>query len=438
MPQLSDKPSAQMPGNGTVSRSLGAWLERIERLHPREMDLGLDRVREVARRLGLLAPAVPVITVAGTNGKGTTVACLQALFAAAGLRVGAYTSPHLVAYNERIAVGGEPVGDAAICEAFEAIETARGELSLTYFEFGTLAALYVFRRERCDILVLEVGLGGRLDAVNIIDCNIAVLTTVDLDHQQWLGETREAIGLEKAGITRAGRPAVCADPNPPASILQLAAAGVGLRRIGVDFSLSGGDALAFSARDARGDYCVDGICAPRLAPESVAAAIEAVRLLTGELPPATVRAALASVRLPGRFDVRIVDGCEVIIDVAHNPAAAARLAANLHDRPASGRTRALVGMLGDKDQAGFVHALAPAIDGGWVCTDLPGTRGGDAATLCAAVQSLAAGPVASSASVVEAWRTARSQLAAGDRLVVAGSFITAGEMLKILAADAGA
>jgi len=202
--------------------NLSSWLQYIESLHPREIDMGLDRVARVAASLQLDFGTVPVVTVAGTNGKGSCVALLEGLLQTEGLKVGAYTSPHLQRYNERIRLNGAEVSDTQLCQAFEAVEAARGNESLTYFEFGTLAALYLFRSGKAEILLLEVGLGGRLDAVNVIDTTIAVITSIDLDHVGWLGSTREAIGREKAGIVRHGRPLVCADPDPPVSVLDTA------------------------------------------------------------------------------------------------------------------------------------------------------------------------------------------------------------------------
>lgn len=408
--------------------TLEQWLAWQETLHPAEIELGLDRVAAVARRLALLPPAPVVITVGGTNGKGSTVALLESLLRAAGYRVGAYTSPHLLRYNERVRVDGTDADDAALCAAFERVNQARGDISLTYFEFGTLAALDIFHRRQVEVAVLEVGMGGRLDAVNICDPDVAIVTTVDLDHAQWLGATREAVGFEKAGIFRSGRPAVFGGTDAPAALTAHAAAiGATLHRLGVDFG--------YRRADAQWDWWWDGrqrhaLPLPALRGHAqlgnAATVLTALALVADRLPliQAQVRAGLLEVRLAGRFQVE--DG-EVmrILDVAHNPEAARELALNLDALPCGGRTLAVVGMLGDKDIGGVLAVLHSRVDR-WYPAGLAVPRGAAAERLAAALAmaGVAVGAITPMSSVAAALAAARRDAAAGDRIVVFGSFHT--------------
>ncbi|HSR64631.1 MAG TPA: bifunctional tetrahydrofolate synthase/dihydrofolate synthase, partial [Xanthomonadaceae bacterium] len=341
-----------------MPRSLAEWLDYIERQHPKSIALGLERVREVAARMGVQRPATHVITVGGTNGKGSTVAFIEAIARAAGWKVGAYTSPHLLRYNERVRIDGAEVDDASLVVAFEAVEEARGETPLTYFEYGTLAALWLFQRSALDLAVLEVGLGGRLDAVNLVDPDVAVITTVDLDHQDWLGAEREAIGAEKAGIARAWKPLVLGEDAPPSSVLDRAyLIGASAIRAGCDFFF---EPLPRPADDGRPDGwrwrevgCELELPMPRLAApaqlRNAATAIAALRALDVAPPEPAYAQGVATAFVPGRLQEFERDGTRIVVDVAHNPQAARELANWLGVDPPAGRTHAVFAALGDKD-----------------------------------------------------------------------------------------
>ncbi len=340
-------------------RTLFDWLEYIERIHPTTIALGLERVARVKERLGA-SFAGPVITVAGTNGKGSTCAMLESILLAAGYRIGLYGSPHLLSYNERVRVNGTAVDDQRLCRAFEQVEAARGDVALTYFEFGTLAAWVVFASEPLDALVLEVGMGGRLDAVNAFDTDCAVVTSVDIDHTEYLGSTREAIGAEKAGIFRPGKPAIVADLSAPASVLERAVTiGADLRLAGRDFGWSGdGRRWMFWNRDARREGLVYPALRGATQLQNAAASLVALDALRERLPvsPEEERKGLATVALPARFQV-LAGRPVVVLDVAHNPQAAGVLARNLSEMGFFPRTYAVLGMLRDKDIAGVCRAL---------------------------------------------------------------------------------
>ncbi|HTL25912.1 MAG TPA: bifunctional tetrahydrofolate synthase/dihydrofolate synthase, partial [Burkholderiales bacterium] len=327
-----------------TGRTLAGWLEYIERQHPSAIALGLERVAEARDALGVELDC-PVLTVGGTNGKGSTCAILSSILGCAGYRVGLYTSPHLLRYNERVRIGGREADDAALCDAFEAVEQARGRIALTYFEYGTLAAGWLFARERLDAVVLEVGLGGRLDAVNVFDPDCAVLTSVAIDHVEYLGDTRESIGREKAGIFRAGRPVVVADADPPASVLEAA------RQLGAQLLLIGRD-FGYVPQGTQWSYWGPGgkrhgLAHPALRGplqlRNASTSLAALDALRERLPVAMhdVRRGLAEVALPGRFQV-LPGRPQVILDVAHNPEAAAALAENL---AVSGYARETLGVL---------------------------------------------------------------------------------------------
>jgi dihydrofolate synthase/folylpolyglutamate synthase len=418
-----------------MPKSLAEWLDYIERQHPRNIELGLDRVRVVATRMGLRRPARHVVTVGGTNGKGSTVAFIEAIARAQGWRVGAYTSPHLLAYNERVRIDGCDVGDAQLVDAFEAVEAARGDTALTYFEYGTLAALWLFQRNELDLAVLEVGLGGRLDAVNVIDADVAVVTTVDLDHMDWLGADREAIGREKAGIARAGRPLVIGDDDPPSSVLGHAyAIGASAIRAGCDFFFE-------PLGDARWQWRELGfeleLALPRLAApaqlRNAACAIAALRALDLDIDDDAFARGIAQAQLPGRLLRVMRDGVELLIDVAHNPQAARELAAWCGQMPASGRTLAVFAALGDKDAAGIVDAMAAVVDA-WYLGGLDGPRGLPVADFAARLQATGAARGEKFATVEGALDAALSQARAGDRVLAFGSFHTAGAALRALQA----
>jgi dihydrofolate synthase/folylpolyglutamate synthase len=407
-------------------KTLDDWLRFIEQQHPKTIALGLERVAAVFSRMKIQIEA-PVITVAGTNGKGSTCAMLECILREAGYRTGLYSSPHLLRYNERVRVCGVEVDDRALCEAFEAVERARGAVPLTYFEFGTLAAFYVFLEREIDVAVLEVGLGGRLDAVNVVDADCAVLTSVAIDHVDYLGPTREDIGREKAGIFRAGRPAVIAEPDPPRSVAEAAGAKLFL---GKDFGY----------RAERGQWSYwgpagrrAGLAHPALRGSAqlrnAAAALCALDSLRGDLPVAMqdIRRGLASVELPGRFQV-LAGRPQVILDVAHNAEAAATLARNLADSGFAPETLAVCGMLRDKDIGAVVRSLAPRITR-WHVASLPGARGATADEIAA---QLPGATVEKHASPAAAFAAARERAGENDKIIVFGSFLTVGDVMAWL------
>jgi len=426
------------PSPAPTPRTLADWLAYIERQHPKSIDLGLDRVREVAARMGLGAPARQVVTVAGTNGKGSTVAFIESIARAAGWKVGAYTSPHLLAYNERVRIEGVDAADDALVAAFDAVEAARGDASLTYFEYGTLSALWLFQRSDLDLAVLEVGLGGRLDAANLVDADVAVITTVDLDHQDWLGDDREAIGREKAGIARAGRPLVLGEDDPPSSVLGRAyAIGASAIRAGCDFFFEPLEGDRWQWREV--GYEID-LPTPRLAApaqlRNAATAIAALRALAEEIPEAAYAQGVADARLPARLQRFTRDGVEIFVDVAHNPQAARELAAWLQRTPATGRTIAVFAALGDKDITGIVAAVADGIDA-WFVGGLAdaGPRGMAVADFVARLAGTTCAGATPAADVATAIATACAQARLGDRIVVFGSFYTAAAALRWLQAS---
>lgn len=411
-------------------QTLAEWLAWQETLHPTAIDLGLERVSAVAGRLGLLAPKHMVITVAGTNGKGSSVALLESILACAGHRVGSYTSPHLLNYNERIRINGQPVADGDLIAAFDRIDTAREDISLSYFEFGTLAAIDLFQHSALDVAVLEVGLGGRLDAVNIQDADCALVTGVGIDHVDWLGPDRESIGREKAGIFRAGRPAICSDPAPPDTVRETAA-GLAAVWYGLD------EQFGYRVTDAHWEWWGPSLSLTNLplpalpGPIQVqnAAGVLMVLQSLGERLPVTLQAihdGLRQVRLRGRFEV-VPGPVECIFDVAHNPHAAAQLAAALAARPCRGRTLAVCGMLADKDAAGVAKALQKQVQT-WYLGGLEGARGQSAQELTARM-ALPELHRHLYADVSAAYAAARSAAQAGDRILILGSFHTIAELL---------
>lgn len=412
------------------SASLAAWLARLETLHPSAIELGLERVRRVKGAMRL-APDFPLIVVGGTNGKGSTCAYLEAVLGAAGYKTGLYTSPHLLRYNERVRIAAKEVDDAGLVAAFEAVDRARGDVALTYFEFGTLAAMAQFVAAEVDVAILEVGLGGRLDAVNVFDADAAIVTSVDLDHMDYLGDTREQIGFEKAGIYRGGRPAVCADPEPPASLLAHAVQiGADLRRLGRDFSAArAGERWGYHGRALSWPDlplpAMAGSCQLR----NAAGALAVLEALQARLPaaPEAVRQGIAKARVAGRFQ-RIARRPDVIVDVAHNAEAARALAATLREQPISGRTFAVAGLLADKDADAVVAALADGVDAWWTCTpDSPRAR--DAVALAAVLHAHGVRTVNVQPDVKAALAAARSAAGEDDRILVFGSFYTVAAVL---------
>jgi len=420
------------PINRLKTRTLSDWLAWIETLHPRMIDLGLERVHAVLDNMGLRRPAFAAITITGTNGKGSTTVMCETILRHAGYRVGAYTSPHLIAYNERIRIDGRNVSDDDLCAAFERIEAARGTVPLTYFEFGTLAVFDLFQAAKIDVAVLEVGMGGRLDAVNAIDSDVTIVTAVDIDHTAWLGHTREAIGYEKAGIFREGRPAICGDPNPPAIIAAEAARiGAKLLQFNRDFIVER-SATEWAWRC--GERLRAGLPYPSLRGDyqlfNAACALAAIERLADRFPvtQADVREGLISGVIPGRFQV--LPGRPVrVLDVAHNAQAARSLAATLKQQRVEGRTLAVIGMLKDKDIVSVIGPLTSVVDR-WYPATLHTPRGATAAQL---IESLAAAGVPAPArgydDVHQAYAAAQREATEADRLVVFGSFHTVGDIL---------
>ena len=427
-----------------MSESLEYWLTRQQAAHPHTIDLGLERVSAVARRLGLERPAATVITVAGTNGKGSTATHAEALLLAAGASVGLFTSPHFIRYNERIRIQGREIDDAALVSAFEHIEAARGAETLTFFEYNTLAALWLFAERGVQFAVLEVGLGGRLDATNLVDTDAAVLCSVGLDHRDWLGETLDQIGAEKAGIFRPDRPAVLGTAHMPASVY------AAIDRLGARPLVAERDYHWQVAADGRwsyqgarlqlvdlppsrlqGDIQYRNAAAALAAIESLADGPAAARVapVLAALDARTVGSALGAVRLAGRFQV-VPGEVEWILDIAHNPPAAEVFAAELARRGCRGRTLAVVGILGDKDAPEIGGALARVVDEWFLCT-LAVPRGIDAGVLAQRLKSVAPAPRLFD-SVADACAAARVAARPGDRVIVCGSVYTVGPALDWL------
>ena len=419
--------------------TVSQWLAWQETLNPREIDLGLERVRKVAQRLNLLQPGFKVITVAGTNGKGSCVALLSAIYSAAGYRTGVYSSPHLLHYQERIRLNEQDIDAERLCQAFQLVDDARADTPLTYFEFGTLAALLIFAQAGLDIAILEVGLGGRLDAVNVLDADVAMITSIGIDHCDWLGNDREQIGREKAGIMRSGRPLVCGDIEPPAVIAAHAEAlGAPVDWIGHTFCCAIDGATGnWSWRGRSQSY--QALPPPRLVGthqyQNAAACLAVLERLAPVLPVKrqALETGLRTVRLPGRFQ-RIKTSPEVIVDVAHNPQAAQILAANLAthsvNRPMKGKTLAVFSALLDKDITGVVAALHPRIDR-WYIAPLGVARAAPLAQLTAAMQRAEVSQYQTFPDLATAYHAACTDVQAQDRVLVFGSFYTVASVLEL-------
>ncbi|MGY0763687.1 bifunctional tetrahydrofolate synthase/dihydrofolate synthase [Xanthomonas campestris] len=417
----------------TTPNTLSDWLAYIEQQHPQNIAMGLERVREVAARLQIEAPATHVIVVGGTNGKGSTVAFIEAIGRAAGWKVGTYTSPHLLRYNERVRIDGVEASDAQLVAAFAAVEAARGDTALTYFEFGTLAALWLLQQSALELAVLEIGLGGRLDAVNIIDADVAVITTVDIDHTDWLGEDREAIGAEKAGIIRGWNPVVLGEIDPPSSVLRRAyQLGANAIRAGSDYFHEPIDAQHWRWRDVAQtlELPMPALQAPvQLA--NAAAAIAALQALPVEVPATAWAQGVAAAQLPGRLQRVASDGVELMLDVGHNPQAARALAQALGQATPAGTTVALYAALADKDVRGVVEALTGCVDQ-WALAGLEGARGQSAEALRARLQGTAAAQAACHGDVAGALHAVLAEAQPGDRVLVFGSFHTVADALQAL------
>jgi dihydrofolate synthase/folylpolyglutamate synthase len=419
--------------------SLPAWLDYIDRIHFQTIDLGLDRVRRVYQNLDVSFDGA-VITVGGTNGKGSTCALLEAIFLAGGYRVGLYTSPHLVRFNERVRICGQMVSDEALINAFHLIEKTRGDISLSYFEFTTLAALYLFKEAKLDVIILEVGLGGRLDAVNVVDSDVAIVTSVDLDHMDYLGDTREKIGFEKAGIFRSGRVAICSDPVPPTSLIEHASAiGADLWLFGRDFNYAG-DKLQwnFAGRTRRRNSLAYPALRGANQLLNASAALAALEVLHSRYPLGAdeIRRGLMKVNIPARFQI-LPGKPAVILDVAHNPHAAATLVQNLANMGFYPVTHVVFGAMQDKDIKGIVRLFKGKVDH-WYITDLPLSRAASKAEIIAMImdemgyinETLPPHFISSFTTPNAAFVEAKTRASESDRIVVFGSFLTVAGVLE--------
>jgi len=419
--------------------SLEQWLQQLECLHPDEIELGLERVSAVAHKLDLLPLAQPVVTVAGTNGKGSTVAVLEALLNETGRSTGVFTSPHFLRFNERIRVDGNEAADGEIVAAFAAIESARGDISLTYFEFATLAALFVFRARQPDVVILEVGLGGRLDAVNIVDPTVAVITSIDLDHQTWLGHSRGEIAREKAGILRQDTPVVIAEEVPPeelmACVVEVAAGPV--LCLGRDFS------VATAGETWQGVLCQAGgmqrvlpeqSCGSLL-PSNICAALQVALLLGADFSDGQMQDALGKVAPVGRRQLQQLAGRDYVLDVAHNPAAVNKLLENITVTHCKGKNIALFSAMADKDIHAMIATAAGFFDA-WFLADQPGNaRAAAASDVADLLYGQGQNMISVSKNLPQAFRRAQSLMVEGDRLVVFGSFYTVAAVLPLLHKD---
>ncbi|QJI20284.1 MULTISPECIES: bifunctional tetrahydrofolate synthase/dihydrofolate synthase [unclassified Pseudomonas] len=421
-----------------TQRTLGEWLAYLEQLHPSAIDMGLERSQQVAARLGLGRPAPRVITVTGTNGKGSTCAFVAALLQAQGLKVGVYSSPHLLRYNERVQLNGVEATDEQLCEAFAALDAGRGDTSLTYFEMGTLAAFWLFEREQLDAVVLEVGLGGRLDTVNVVDADLALITSIGVDHTDYLGDTRESVAYEKAGILRPGKPALCGDLDPPHTLLDK------VRELdcpfflrGRDFSLDvADDHWSWRGIDARGlGVELHGLPLLNLPMENAALALQAYLLLDLPWNAGQIADTLQRTRVVGRLDRRAFEWqgkrLDLLLDVGHNPHAAQYLARRLASHVPKGRRLAVFGLLSDKDLEGVVAPLLSSVQA-WAVAPLDTPRSRSADDVQVLLQNLGA-TVTSHASVTAALETQCAVATAEDEILLFGSFYCVAEALEWLA-----
>ena len=410
----------------TQSQSLSDWLSYLEQIHPQQIELGLQRVRTVAERADLIQLPGIVITVGGTNGKGSTCAMLASIIQEAGYTTGVYASPHLLRYNERVQLNGVEVSDQDLCSAFAEIEQKRADISLTFFEFGTLAAFSIFKKYKPDVIILEVGLGGRLDATNIIDADVAVITSIDLDHCDWLGDTREAIAVEKAGIYRSRRPAINGEPQAPASLYATAQKiGASLYSVGEQFSYLATD-NEWTFHGSRWQF--KHLRIPVLPLQNAATVLATLEQLSLSISEAAIRAGLAKAQLTGRFQT-LQKNPTVIIDVAHNPHAARYLAQKLKERQPAGSVMAVAGMLKDKDIEHTLQHIAPYISH-WHLADLSGPRAASAHDLSVFLPDTC--NFICHQNVENAYHAALAQASANDLIIVFGSFFTVAGVLAIV------
>ena len=414
-------------------RNLSDWLIWQEKLHPKTIDLGLDRIRTILLDCKLDDIKVPIISVAGTNGKGSTTAILASILQAQSYRIATYTSPHLLSYNERICINGVPVEDALLCEAFDFIDKHRNNVSLSFFEFGTLAALYCFQQYEIDCMILEVGLGGRLDAVNVVDPSVAIISSISIDHVQWLGADRESIAKEKAGIMRANTPAICGDLAPPKAIAEKAqACGADLYQVGVDFGFKEqGDVWDFYW----GNEWLENLPRPslfgRIQIVNAATALMALHCLKEQLPVSrqSMCVGLSQVQLSGRFQICTSKPLK-IFDIAHNPAGARILAENLSALDCQGRTLAILGVLAVKDVSGILREMAEQVDS-WYFAEPKGVG----VLAAQKVQEIARAngineAISIASSVADAYHSALQDAEEQDRILVFGSVLTVAEVLR--------
>ncbi len=416
-------------------KHLHEWLAWQETLHSQKIELGLERISDVANSMGIAKPKYKTIVVAGTNGKSSIVTILESIFRHAGYRVGAYTSPHLLHYNERIRVRQQNAGDDSLCNAFDRVDRARGDTSLSYFEFGTLAAMQIFAESELDVAIYEVGLGGRLDAVNILDAEVAIVSSIGIDHVQWLGSTRESIGFEKAGVFRANRPAICGDANPPNSLIEYAdKLGTELLLINKDYSYKkqNDDMWSFSGENLKWD----GLPMPSLYGEkqigNAATALMALIQLDDNLAVTreSVDRGLSNTSLPGRFQ-RIPGPCDIILDVAHNLDSAKVLVDNLRELKPASKTIAVFAVLADKDVCGIIECVGGLFDE-WHISQSDSERALDKGDLKKQLDNCCHDCVIYSyPSISEAYSAAKNTLDESMRIVVFGSFLTVAEVLSL-------
>jgi len=415
--------------------NLPEWLEWQEELHFTAIELGLDRCTAVAENMGLLNPDFTVISVAGTNGKGSSVTMMESILGNSGYKTGCYTSPHLIRYNERIKLDGVEVSDEMLCESFSRIDQARGGITLTYFEFGTLAALDIFHQANIDVALLEVGLGGRLDAVNCLDADVALVTSIDLDHMQWLGPDRETIGREKAGIFRGDKSAICSDPHPPATVLEYA------EEIGATLYIPGRD-FNYQLSEDHWSWQWDSVIYENLPRpdqynscqiQNAAGVLMVLNTLTSKLPikAGAIEKGLENFSLIGRFQM-LTEGTQIILDVAHNNQSAKMLVHNLKQFPNSGKTHIIIGMLKDKDRNSILGELIEIADY-WHTVTISNPRGTDSETIKNELLDLGVTvPISESDTVANTFLKLQKETGMHDRIVVTGSFLSVGDAIKYL------